>query len=289
MAPLRYTPLPLPRKTRSPVAVRGVKKATQYRVPQFSAVLNSRPVCNRAPDRARRDQNGIEREQPTFDRRYTQATTGFREVYEDQDVEVSEQEPAESCLFHWEDEKTLVSDMMHDGRSADEESEDLKLCSLAESIQDSLSLYSKELIDDIADTLVPAANRVKQAHEVLNREMDGEFAEGLQSFVQGCHQMEDVTIRESKRVREVYCDSQTRVVELFKSLHDACMRRDQLWKDLERNLEEIINPTKERIKSLPTHMEHTIANLEKQSKQIAQKKDNGGTEKLYKSLLSNLI
>lgn len=289
MAPQRYSPLPFPRKTRSPVALKATNKSTQRRIPWFSRAIHSY-----APDRSRRDQTNIELGRmhlTNVHQRHPQMTTGYRQVldniYEDHDGDDAEQEAAESCLFHWEDEKTLVSDMMNDGQSTGEESEDSKLNSLAESIQDSFSLYSKELIDDIADTLVPAVNRVKQAHNVLNREMDGEFAEGLHHFVHGCRAMEDVTTPECDRVREVYCGSQARIKLLFNRLHDTCMRRDQLWKDLEMGLEEIINPSKEKIKTLTTHVERAIANLEKQSKQIAQK-DNGGTEKMYKGFLNQI-
>ncbi|KAF9265509.1 hypothetical protein L218DRAFT_957089 [Marasmius fiardii PR-910] len=124
---------------------------------------------------------------------------------------------------------------MHDGRSTSEESEDSKLNALAESIQDSLSLYSKELIDDIADTLVPAVNRVKHAHGVLNREMDGEFAEGLHDFVQGCRVMEDVTNPENDRVAEVYCESQVCLVEVSAFLRSHAVLRDLCFRVVSRN------------------------------------------------------
>ncbi|KAJ8078926.1 hypothetical protein PM082_013210 [Marasmius tenuissimus] len=175
--------------------------------------------------------------------------------------------------------------MIHDGTT--EQSEDSKLSTLTESIQDSLSIHSKELIDDIADTLVPAVKRVKQAHGVLNEE-DVNFAEGLREYDQGCRQMEDITSLENDQVREVYFESQTRIKELFKRLHEAYMRREQLWSDLQTALDETINPSLESLKTLPADLERTIANLEKQSKQMAQK-DNGGTEKALKSLLSKFI
>jgi len=91
-----------------------------------------------------------------------------------------------------------------------EESEDSRLSNLTESLQDSLSLHSRELLEDIADTLVPAMKRVKQAHDVLDNE-DDNFAEGLREFDQGCRWMEDVTTLENDRVREVYFDSQVRL------------------------------------------------------------------------------
>ncbi|KAK1222085.1 hypothetical protein PQX77_015079 [Marasmius sp. AFHP31] len=168
-----------------------------------------------------------------------------------------------------------------------EQSEDSRLSTLTESIQDALSLHSKELIDDIADTLVPAVKRVKQAHGVLNEE-DVNLAAGLREFDQGCRQMEDITSLENDQVREVYFDSQARIKELFKRLHEAYMRREQLWSDLQTALDETINPSLESLKALPADLERTIANLEKQSKQMVQK-DNGGSEKVLKSLLSKFI
>ncbi|KAL0577876.1 hypothetical protein V5O48_004112 [Marasmius crinis-equi] len=289
MAPQRYAPLA--RKTRSPLAVQGIKNPLQAaRVPRFSVNPPARrPARLQTPDYvpyARRERRQTEREQASpssQDRRWPQFSTEYRDiydqVYDDQDVD----EPQKEQDFPWEDEKTLVSDLMHDGTV--DQSEDSKLSSLVESIKDSFSLYSKELIDDIADTLVPVVNHVKHAHGVLNGEMDVSFAEGLQDFDRGCRAMEENTTMENDRVKEVYHESQTRIKELFKRLHATYQRRDQLWKDLETALNETINPSLSSLKGLPADVERTIANLEKQSKQIAQK-DNVGTEKVLKSLLS---
>ncbi|KAL0063756.1 hypothetical protein AAF712_009313 [Marasmius tenuissimus] len=298
MAPQQYAPLA--RKTRSPLAIQAVKDVRQStRVPRFAVNppirRQARPKTPDYVPHARRENNQAERESP-LDRRWHQFPAEYREildpVYDGQDEDETSGEPLEPYLFHWEDEKTLVSDMIHDGTT--EQSEDSKLSTLTESIQDSLSIHSKELIDDIADTLVPAVKRVKQAHGVLNEE-DVNFAEGLREYDQGCRQMEDITSLENDQVlhpttiRMMFPPlNQTRIKELFKRLHEAYMRREQLWSDLQTALDETINPSLESLKTLPADLERTIANLEKQSKQMAQK-DNGGTEKALKSLLSKFI
>ncbi|KAK7054647.1 hypothetical protein VNI00_003110 [Paramarasmius palmivorus] len=162
------------------------------------------------------------------------------------------------------------------------------MSSLAESIQDAFSNHSKELLDDIADTLVPAVNRVKHAHEVLNKEIDGTMKKGLEAFEEGCLKMEDATLGDYDKVVEAYCQAQERIKNLFKQLKEAYARRDQLWVDFEAALDETINPTIETLKNLPAELERTITNSEKQSKQLAQK-DNGSTEKVLKGLLSKLV
>ncbi|EEB92671.1 hypothetical protein MPER_08786, partial [Moniliophthora perniciosa FA553] len=152
--------------------------------------------------------------------------------------DADEDEP-ERLLFCWEDEKTLVSDMMHDGTPEESEREQLSL--LAESIQVVFSRSSKDLIDDIADTLVPAVNRVKLAHQVLDTKMDSYTEKGIQDFDEGCRKMEAVTLADSENISDAYCQAQERIKNLFKQLKEAYARRDRLWVDFELALDETSN------------------------------------------------
>ncbi|KAJ3810848.1 hypothetical protein F5876DRAFT_65286 [Lentinula aff. lateritia] len=196
----------------------------------------------------------------------------------------------ERPTFTWENEKTLVSDLLHDGY--EQEHVDVKLSSLADSIQAAFSVHSKELLDDVADTLVPAVNLVKHGHQVLNDQLDDSFALGVLEFDEACKKLEAVTISSHNELKKAYrtsqsfdlVDIQTRIQDLLKQLEEACTRRDRLWVDFEAALDDILNPAINSLKTLPTRMERTIATLEKQSKQIG--KDSGSKEKYLKGLLS---
>ncbi|KAJ3836457.1 hypothetical protein EV361DRAFT_803852, partial [Lentinula raphanica] len=208
--------------------------------------------------------------------------------------------------FTWEDEKTLVSDLLHTGNEQD--SEYVKINSLADSIQAAFSVQSQDLLDDIADTLVPAVNCVKHGHQVLNNQVDDSFAVGILEFDEACKKLEAITITSHNELKKAYRVSQARNQEMLKQLEEAYARRDKLWADFEAALDEIreytayfyfircddlfllyllVTPAMESVKSLPSRMERTIATLEKQSKQIG--KDGGSKEKYLKGLLSNFV
>ncbi|KAJ3902854.1 hypothetical protein F5879DRAFT_198670 [Lentinula edodes] len=219
---------------------------------------------------------------PDRDRRRSRLNSVYYDPFEQQeDVdEVFDEE--ERPTFTWENEKTLVSDLLHDGY--EQEHEDVKLSSLADSIQAAFSVHSKELLDDVADTLVPVVNLVKHGHQVLNDQVDDSFAVGVLEFDEACKKLEAVTISSHNELKKAYRTSQARVQDLLKQLEEACTRRDRLWVDFEAALDDILNPATNSLKTLPIRMERTIATLEKQSKQIG--KDNGSKEKYLKGLLS---
>ncbi|THU82894.1 hypothetical protein K435DRAFT_690636, partial [Dendrothele bispora CBS 962.96] len=154
--------------------------------------------------------------------------------------EDDEDEEHAGPAFPWEDEKTLVSDLMdeYDDGGDDEQYSDEQLTSLADSIEDSLMLHSKELSEDAAETLVPAVNRVKQAHQALKVNADYTFGAGVLEFDEACKTMEAVTLNEFDELKELYRDTRLRIVDLFKELQEAYTRRDQLWLDLDKALDE---------------------------------------------------
>lgn len=160
---------------------------------------------------------------PDRDRRRSRLNTVYYDPFEQQeDVdEVFNEE--ERPTFTWENEKTLVSDLLHDGYpywsllqrflftccvSYEQEHEDVKLSSLADSIQAAFSVHSKELLDDVADTLVPAVNLVKHGHQVLNDQVDDSFALGVFEFDEACKKLEAVTISSHNELKKAYRTSQ---------------------------------------------------------------------------------
>ncbi|KAJ3866230.1 hypothetical protein EV359DRAFT_37083, partial [Lentinula novae-zelandiae] len=171
------------------------------------------------------------------DRRRSRLNSVYYDPFEQQeDVdEVFNEE--ERPTFTWENEKTLVSDLLHDGY--EQEHEDVKLSSLADSIQAAFSVHSKELLDDVADTLVPAVNLVKHGHQVLNDQVDDSFALGVFEFDEACKKLEAVTISSHNELKKAYRTSQARIQDLLKQLEEACTRRDRLWVDFEAALDDI--------------------------------------------------
>ncbi|KAF5389903.1 hypothetical protein D9757_003590 [Collybiopsis confluens] len=207
----------------------------------------------------------------------------------DQDPDCDPEQQAERPTFLWEDEKTLVSDLLHNGD--DQESEDtVKLASLAESLQTPFSHQSKELLDEIADTLVPAVNTVKRGHQILNEKVDETFALGILEFDEACKTLETATISSHNEIKKSYHASQARVRDLLKQLEEAYARRNRLCADFEKALDEIADPAIEALKALPSRAERVIETLEKNNKRIEKDaaSGRGKDDKYLKELLSKL-
>ncbi|KAK0483937.1 hypothetical protein IW261DRAFT_1332184, partial [Armillaria novae-zelandiae] len=143
----------------------------------------------------------------------------------------------ESVSFPWEDEQTLIAELSHDGRV--ESDDDESVVKLIDSLEHSFTRYSNILVDDIAQTLVPAVRRVKEAHHVLNTRVDDDFGKGLWEFHETCKKMELTTLKDAEEVKEEYEAAQVRIADIMGKLEDAYARRDQLWVDFEVKLDSI--------------------------------------------------
>ncbi|KAK0211015.1 hypothetical protein DFS33DRAFT_1378985 [Desarmillaria ectypa] len=222
------------------------------------------PIYESAPDQ--------QRQEVLFDFEDTFRVPGEREEDDDDDVS-----------FPWEDEQTLIADLSYDGRVEPDDDDVLRLTN---SLQNSFTHYSKTLVDDIAQTLVPAVRRVKEAHHVLNTSVDEDFGKGLWEFHDACKKMEVVTLKEAEEVKEEYEAAQVRIADIMAKLEDAYARRDQLWVDFEVKFNGIVDPTIDMLKDLPVRMERAISEVEKQSKKLNQ--DDVGPEQTLKDLLTKL-
>ncbi|KAG7448056.1 uncharacterized protein BT62DRAFT_751110 [Guyanagaster necrorhizus] len=166
------------------------------------------------------------------------------------------------------------------------EPDDEDIVKLIDSLQNSFTRYSKTLVDDIAQTLVPAVRRVKEAHHLLNTRVDEDFGKGLWEFHDTCKKMEVMTLRNEEEIREEYTAAQTRIADIMAQLEDAYAQRDQLWVDFEVKFSSIVDPTIDMLKDLPVRMERAISEVEKQSKKL--NKDDVGPEQTLKDLLAKL-
>ncbi|KAK0196847.1 hypothetical protein F5146DRAFT_1013167 [Armillaria mellea] len=137
----------------------------------------------------------------------------------------------DDVLFPWEDEQTLIAELSHDGRV--EPDDDENVFKLIDSLKHSFTRHSNILVDDIAQTLVPAVNRVKEAHHVLNTRVDHDFGEGLWGFHGTCKKIELATLKDTDEVQEEYEAAQVRIANIMGKLEDVYARRDKLWIDFE--------------------------------------------------------
>ncbi|KAK0463856.1 uncharacterized protein EV420DRAFT_1111817 [Desarmillaria tabescens] len=185
--------------------------------------------------------------------------------------------------FPWEDEQTLIDELSRDGGGEPDDDEVLRLI---DSLQTSFTRYSNTLVDDIAQTLVPAVRRVKEAHHILNTRVDEDFGKGLWEFHDACKKIEVAMLKDADEVKEEYEAAQVRIVEIMAKLEDAYARRDQLWVDFEVKFNGIVDPTIDMLKDLPVRMERAISEVDKQSKKL--NKDDVGPEQTLKDLLTKL-
>ncbi|KAF9030821.1 hypothetical protein BDZ89DRAFT_1064381 [Hymenopellis radicata] len=293
----QYRPSPLRRKARHRTPMQAQYASIR---PSPAVHRNNRDRRSAPPDAYRHMRSKPDRfilqplyeQSPSRNRRRTRQISGLHELEEalrpddDDDDDVEDENDGDRSFFPWEDERTLVADLLHQDAEEDE-SDDEKLVQLVDSIQTSFSKYSKALLGDVADTLVPAVNHVKQAHHILNERVDRDYGIGILDFNEACVKMERLTISEYEEVHNAYEASKKRIADLREDLKNAYSRREQLWEDFEKKFDTILQPGLEILKELPAQMERAIIDVDKQSKKIH--KNDTGSDKTIKDILTKLI
>ncbi|KAK0239863.1 hypothetical protein EDD85DRAFT_465758 [Armillaria nabsnona] len=241
---------------------------------------------------SRRVSNNWHQRPPLFDpiyesplvRRRQEVSFDFEDSFRVPVQREEDDDDDDRVLFPWEDEQTLIAELSHDGRvEADDDENALKLI---DSLANSFTRYSNNLVDDIAQTLVPAVRHIKETHHVLNTRVDEDFGKGLWEFHETCKKMELATLKDAEEVKEEYEAAQVRIADIMSKLEDAYARRDQLWVNFEFKLNSLVDPTIEMLKDLPARMERAISEVDKQSKKL--NKDDVGPEQTLKDLLTKL-
>ncbi|KIY73260.1 hypothetical protein CYLTODRAFT_417225 [Cylindrobasidium torrendii FP15055 ss-10] len=194
----------------------------------------------------------------------------------------------EVSYFPWEDEKTLVVDLLQENPIGGRQSvdEDAKVEELIESLQGCFSLHSKDRLTNIAETIVPAVRCVKAAHRSLEENVDPQYAAGFLEFGRTCAKIEEITIKEHTEIYAEFEASRARVAEYRAMLDEACMRREKLWDDFEERINTIMKPSLDLAKELPAKTERTIAEVEKQSKKQFKTESQ---EQRIKDILTKLM
>ncbi|KAK7037950.1 hypothetical protein R3P38DRAFT_2903570 [Favolaschia claudopus] len=189
--------------------------------------------------------------------------------------------------YAWDDEATLVSDLLRDDSGQDLSDPSAKLSALADSLQKPFTHAGTDLLQDIAHTLQPAVQRVTTAHKALARRVDPAFTTGLLAFDDACKGFEALNIDEHRALQQAFTATETKIKDLFAQLEDVYRERQQLWTDLEAALSSTVDPALAALAEFPAATERTIASLEKHAKTIAAK-DDDGADKL-RGMLSKFV
>ncbi|KIP08904.1 hypothetical protein PHLGIDRAFT_34773 [Phlebiopsis gigantea 11061_1 CR5-6] len=171
----------------------------------------------------------------------------------------------------WDEETTLVA-MLRDDQS--EHSDTEELAALADKLKGPMSTQSQQLRRYMAETIVPAIQRVKQVHDTMEEEVDMAYGTGLLAF------------------DEKTTDS------LLGQLVEAYAQRNTLWSQLEDDLahcgtlscpSDRTARAKTSIESLPMDVEATITRLEKKCKDMEKTSNSAvSKQKILKGLFQQL-
>ncbi|TRM62551.1 hypothetical protein BD626DRAFT_569703 [Schizophyllum amplum] len=217
-------------------------------------------------------------ESPSPPRRPRKSSSYYRSALDDTlfgEADASEDEAP--LLFQWEDEKTLVSDLMHHA-TAHEAPEDARHSEILEQLHKLFRDQDYALVDDMAKALVPAVDKVKRCHAHAKDEIDATFARGLLAFNDACRALDAVAIEDNRLLQKAHDEIKANMASLFDQLDAAYARRDELWKDFKKDFNSILDTAEDSIKALPAQLERTCAALDKDSKKLS--KADGRSEKL---------
>ncbi|KAG6896822.1 hypothetical protein C0992_005863 [Termitomyces sp. T32_za158] len=120
----------------------------------------------------------------------------------DDDEQVSEDD--ENSLFHWESESTLFSDLLDASAS---EPEDDKYDELVNLLQPAFNDRGRELKREIAETLVPTVNRIKDLYGQISSKVDDNFAKGIVTFNNACKELEMLAMRDEDDLKDALTQS----------------------------------------------------------------------------------
>ncbi|KAF6763877.1 hypothetical protein DFP72DRAFT_1030015 [Ephemerocybe angulata] len=189
-------------------------------------------------------------------------------------------------LFIWETEQSLFSDL-EEGPGASEED---RLDTLIDALHAPFEEKKKELKKQMAETFVPVMRHVKTLHQRIDERVDVPFGKGLKIFNSGCKTLEAATLAEYQEMVETYETTRANIANLLEQLKAEYAHRDNLWVNLEAQINELVDPAIAEIQDTPAQVERTIAKLEKYHQNMD--KDGKDTtilsEKRLKELISKL-
>ncbi|KAF9567538.1 hypothetical protein CPC08DRAFT_703075 [Agrocybe pediades] len=179
--------------------------------------------------------------------------------------------------FYWEEEDTLLTDLLDGPLGRDK---DQYLDALADSLQEPFHDQGHLLKKEIAETLVPTHNHVKNIFSTLEKSVDPVFGHGISKFNEGCKRMETTMLAQYNDLNDLHKAIQNKITKSLEELKVEYARRDELWINLKASIDAIVNPTLESISDSPAKLEQAIAKLDKQAKSLeSRSKDRSSVKK----------
>ncbi|KAJ7632846.1 hypothetical protein FB45DRAFT_913702 [Roridomyces roridus] len=179
--------------------------------------------------------------------------------------------------YSWDDEKTLVSSLLHESLPNDPKHDPALL---ADKLRSPFSQAGKHVVQDVVHVLQPAMQRVSTVHDEFDHRLERSYETGLLTFDDACKVHEALSGDEQAALSTAYEATEARIKDLFERLKDAYAHRAQLWKDVEAFLTQTVDPALQVLAEVPAATERTIASLEKHAKTLAAKDTDDGAEKI---------
>ncbi|KZT26572.1 hypothetical protein NEOLEDRAFT_1177566 [Neolentinus lepideus HHB14362 ss-1] len=293
-SPAKYKPRRSPLKPgpryaqRSPLASKSVATTkTRPPVPSLGRLSKSKIAKGRGFDKGRNEEHSVFSAYREFD-------------LQDEDEQEDENSGFDEDDLDWDEETTLVAMLQEESPT----SSDSDLIALVEQLKAPMSAQSSVLKQDLVQTLVPATKRVKEAHKIMEEKIDVEYGKGLLAFNEASKKVEAMCIQDEEDLQEIYVKHQvsmsaipggnaltfivqTKIKDLFTQVKAAYARRDKIFSDFEKYLDESVEQACADLHSLPATVNQTINALEQKSKDLF--KDTGGAAKSREKMLKGLL
>ncbi|KAH9483898.1 hypothetical protein JR316_0003376 [Psilocybe cubensis] len=178
-------------------------------------------------------------------------------------IDSVDRDPDGDSSFHWDEEATLLSELMETGP---EQNGDEYLDAMVETLQAPFTDQGKRLKKEIAQTLVPTHNRVKAVIQVLEKNVDVTYGQGLALFNAACKDIEKSMYAQHIHMKEVYEEITGNIERAYKELEREYHERDELWLSIHSAVASIVTPALHNLKESPDRIESAITKLEKSAK-----------------------
>ncbi|KAF8912056.1 hypothetical protein CPB84DRAFT_1841761 [Gymnopilus junonius] len=180
----------------------------------------------------------------------------------------SDDSESDDSLFHWDEEATLLSDLMDE---EPRQSDDQHLDALADSLQTHFTDHGKVIKKEIVKVLVPTHNHVKNVFRILDKNVDTYYGQGAATFNKACKEIEEVAYNQQNDLKNAHHTIKVKVEKMLEELRIEYATRDKLWTKLRESVNEIVTQSVSVVEDTPARIERTIAKTEKRAKDLEAK------------------
>ncbi|KAG8946487.1 hypothetical protein FRC04_011663 [Tulasnella sp. 424] len=205
---------------------------------------------------------------------------------EDDEMNASSGDDDDDMDEDWTEGKTLVDNLKHFGiDNSDDALEELLAC--ADELQGPMSAKSKELQQDLIDTLVPAMDHIRIVHGLLENTVESKYTEAVLDIDKAADEYQEKAVQCRAELVKMLEESKKVVGRQFTILQNEYANRSKLYDDFLAKVKDIGAATLQTLdEQAKEDVEHLKTELEKKSKVFA-KIDKGGKSQdmLLKSLM----